>query len=263
MRERLILSQQRMSLFMSEHFVYGLHAVTALLANPHRKTFKLFLSENRQDTRLLAIVEKAKTASIPITLLSVAEMQQRFADSAHQGIVASASKLPEYQEAHLPALLEAAKKPGLVLILDNLTDPHNLGACLRSADAAAVDFVIIPKDKSASITPVVSKVASGAAESVPLVRVTNLARAMEILKEQGVWIYGAAAEAETLIYQLPCTDTIALVMGAEGSGLRRLTRERCDGLFALPMLGTVSSLNVSVATGVALYEVIRQRSSKL
>ena len=122
-----------------------------------------------------------------------------------------------------------------------------------------VDFVMIPKDKSASITPVVSKVACGAAESVPLVRVTNLVRAMELLKEQGVWIYGAAGEADSSLYQMDCSGTIAIAMGAEGEGLRRLTREHCDGLFSLPMLGTVESLNVSVATGVSLYEVIRQR----
>lgn len=147
----------------------------------------------------------------------------------------------------------------LILILDGITDPHNLGACLRSADATGVDFVVIPKDKSASITPVVSKVACGAAESIPLVRVTNLARAMDILKQQGVWIFGAAGEAENLLYAMDCSGNIALVMGAEGTGLRRLTREHCDGLFSLPMMGSVESLNVSVATGVSLYEVIRQR----
>ncbi len=186
-------------------------------------------------------------------------MNQRFAALTHQGVVASVRPLPEYNESNIISLLEKSKKPGLILILDGVTDPHNLGACLRSADAAGVDFVLIPKDKSASITPVVSKVACGAAESIPLVRVTNLARAMELLKEHGVWIYGAAGEAQSSIYQLDCSSTIALVMGAEGEGLRRLTRERCDGLFSLPMLGSVSSLNVSVATGISLFEVVRQR----
>jgi 23S rRNA (guanosine2251-2'-O)-methyltransferase len=255
------LNQWKMNLSMSEHCVYGLHAVSALLANPHRTTYKLFVSENRSDAKLQAIVDTASKTAIPITALSSQAMNQRFPDYNHQGVVASASALPDYGESHLQALLQSSKTPGLILILDGVTDPHNLGACLRVADAAGVDFVVIPKDKSASITPVVSKVACGAAESVPLVRVTNLVRAMETLKAQGVWIYGAAGEAEGLLYNIECTGTIALAMGAEGEGLRRLTRDHCDGLFSLPMLGVVDSLNVSVATGVALYEVVRQRSS--
>lgn len=244
---------------MSEHFVYGVHAVSALLANPHRKVFKLLVSQARGDKRIQELIDKAQQAAIPVESLAMQKMNQRFADYNHQGIVAQASVLPEYNDNHLIALLEASKSPALVLILDGVTDPHNLGACLRSADATGVDFVVIPKDKSASITPVVSKVACGAAESVPLVRVTNLARAMDVLKEQGVWIYGAAGEATASLYQTDCTGSMAIAMGAEGEGLRRLTREHCDGLFSLPMLGTVESLNVSVATGVSLYEVVRQR----
>ncbi|MFI4918959.1 MAG: 23S rRNA (guanosine(2251)-2'-O)-methyltransferase RlmB [Legionellales bacterium] len=246
---------------MSEQFVYGIHAVAALLANPHRTINKLFVSQDRADKRVQELVDKALQAQISIEPLSLQKMTQRFADAVHQGVVASASSLPDYCEPDLIALLEKSNKPGLILILDGVTDPHNLGACLRSADAAGVDFVVIPKDKSASITPVVSKVACGAAESVPLVRVTNLARTMELLKEQGVWIYGAAGEASSSLYQMDCSGTIAIAMGAEGEGLRRLTRERCDALFALPMLGTVESLNVSVATGISLYEVVRQRST--
>lgn len=245
---------------MSEHFVYGLHAVAALLANPHRTIYKLFVNQERMDKRVQELLNKANEASIAVEFLNTQKINQRFAEYTHQGIVAQASALPEYNESHLPALLAASKKPCLILILDAVTDPHNLGACLRSADATAVDFVIIPKDKSANVTPVVSKVACGAAESVPLVRVTNLVRAMETLKECGVWIYGAAGEAQCSLYELECTGPIAIVMGAEGEGLRRLTRERCDGLFALPMLGSVDSLNVSVATGVSLYEILRQRT---
>jgi 23S rRNA (guanosine2251-2'-O)-methyltransferase len=244
---------------MSEHFVYGLHAVAALLSNPHRQTYRLFINQERLDRRLQELLDKAAAAAIPVDSLTTQKMNQRFAAYAHQGVVAQASALPEYNESHLLALLEASKTPALILILDGVTDPHNLGACLRSADATGVDFVLIPKDKSAHITPVVSKVACGAAESVPLVRVTNLVRAMNTLKEQGVWIYGAAGETTMSLYQTDCTAAIALVMGAEGDGLRRLTREHCDGLFALPMLGSVDSLNVSVATGVSLYEVVRQR----
>ncbi|MBA2652385.1 MAG: 23S rRNA (guanosine(2251)-2'-O)-methyltransferase RlmB [Tatlockia sp.] len=247
---------------MTEHHVYGLHAVAALLANPHRPTKKLYVNQERLDKRLEQILNLALAKSIPLERLSAQKMNQLFAEFNHQGIVASAGNLPDYNESDLSSLLSQAKKPCLLLILDGVTDPHNLGACLRSADASAVDFVLIPKDRNASVTPVVSKVACGAAESVPLVRVTNLARAMEVLKQEGVWIYGAAGEASETIYTLDLKSSVALVMGAEGEGMRRLTRERCDGLFALPMLGTVESLNVSVAAGVCLYESLRQRSLK-
>lgn len=247
---------------MSEQFVYGVHAVSALLANPHRVTKKLFVSQDRVDKRIQDLLDKAIEAGVSIEKLSLQQINQHFAEFTHQGVVASASALPDYNESHLLALFESSKSPSLILILDGVTDPHNLGACLRSADATGVDFVVIPKDKNASITPVVSKVACGAAESIPLVRVTNLARSMEILKEQGVWIYGAAGEADSSLYQIDCKGSMAVVMGAEGEGLRRLTRERCDGLFSLPMIGSVDSLNVSVATAVSLYEVLRQRSGE-
>lgn len=248
---------------MTEPYVYGIHAVAALLNNPHRPTHKLYINDDRRDDRLQTILKLAEEHQIPIERLASQKMNQRFPDVVHQGVVASAAKLPDYIEADLQHLLESNTKPALILILDGVTDPHNLGACLRSADAAGVDFVIIPKDKNASVTPVVSKVACGAAESVPLVRVTNLARAMEHIKQQGVWIYGAAGEATSSIYQLDCKTSIAIVMGAEDKGMRHLTREQCDGLFSLPMLGTVTSLNVSVATGVCLYEVVRQRTLTL
>ncbi|KGP62995.1 23S rRNA methyltransferase [Legionella norrlandica] len=244
---------------MSEQYVYGLHAVSALLTNPHRTIKTLFINQDRIDNRLQEFLTKAENANIPIEKLNSQKMKQRFSEFTHQGVVALAIPLPEYGETDLIALLDACKKPALILILDGITDPHNLGACLRSADATGVDFVVIPKDKSASITPVVSKVACGAAESIPFVKVTNLVRAMETLKQQGVWIYGAAGEAKQSLYQMDCSGAMAIVMGAEGEGLRRLTREHCDGLFSLPMLGSVESLNVSVATGVSLYEVIRQR----
>lgn len=245
---------------MSDQYVYGVHAVAALLANRHRKTKVLYLSQDRVDKRITDLLAMAADAGVPIERLSAQKMDLRFAEFTHQGVVASAGALPDYSEADLCRLLESSKKPSLVLILDGVTDPHNLGACLRSADAAGVDFVIIPKDKNASITPVVSKVACGAAESVPLVRVTNLVRAMEIIKQEGVWIYGAAGEADGLLYSVDCKSSIAIVLGAEGSGMRRLTRDVCDGVFSLPMLGTVTSLNVSVATGICLYEVVRQRT---
>ncbi|MDI9818066.1 MULTISPECIES: 23S rRNA (guanosine(2251)-2'-O)-methyltransferase RlmB [unclassified Legionella] len=245
---------------MSERYVYGVHAVQALLGSCHAQTRKLYVNQERVDKRIQQLLNLAAEKQVPVEKLSVQKMDQRFSEFAHQGIVACADNLPDYGEKDLPFLLAASKKPCLILILDGITDPHNLGACLRTADATGVDFVIIPKDKSASITATVSKVACGATESVPLVRVTNLVRAMEMLKQEGVWIYGAAGEASDRLYNIDCGMPIALVMGAEGEGMRRLTREHCDGLFALPMLGQVESLNVSVATGVSLYEVIRQRS---
>ncbi|WP_133131191.1 23S rRNA (guanosine(2251)-2'-O)-methyltransferase RlmB [Legionella yabuuchiae] len=244
---------------MSEQYIYGVHAVMALLDNPKRFIKQLYISQERQDKTINNVLAMAQSRHVPIQTCSSQTMNQKFSDKNHQGIVALAESLPEYSERDIPELLQQDERPPLLLILDGVTDPHNLGACLRSADAAGVDFVVIPKDKSAGITPVVSKVASGAAETIPVVRVTNLVRAMEALKERGVWIYGAAGETQHSIYSLDLKGPIALVMGAEGSGLRRLTREHCDSLFSLPMHGAVTSLNVSVAAGICLYEAVRQR----
>lgn len=244
---------------MTEQWVYGVHAVNALLNKRPHAIKKLLINADRLDQRLQSLLALAKEKSILIEPITAQAMNQRFAEVTHQGVVASATPLPNYTESDLPALLSESKKPPFILILDGVTDPHNLGACLRTADAAGVDFLIIPKDKSVGITPVVSKVACGAAESMPLVRVTNLVRAMEMIKQEGVWVYGAAGEASQSVYQLDFKSSLALVLGAEGDGLRRLTREHCDNLFALPMQGAVESLNVSVATGISLYEVVRQR----
>jgi len=162
-------------------------------------------------------------------------------------------------ERQLDDFLHTLRSPALLLVLDGVTDPHNLGACLRTADAAGVQAVILPKDRSAGLTPVVRKVACGAAEHLPVFAVTNLARALRTLQAAGLWVYGAAGEAEKSLYDVDFTGSVALVLGAEGSGLRRLTREHCDALVKIPMTGSVESLNVSVATGVLLYEVVRQR----
>ena len=189
-------------------------------------------------------------------------------EGRHQGVVAEALEEPVRGEIGQPnlwdewQLLQAVKDktgPVLILVLDGVTDPHNLGACLRSADAAGVDAVVVPKDKSADLNPTARKVACGAAETVPFVRVTNISRTLKALKELGVWLYGTAGEAKNSLYDSDLTGSMALVMGAEGGGLRRLTREQCDHLVKLPMAGSVSSLNVSVATGVCLFEVVRQR----
>ena len=245
---------------MKGQFIYGVHAVKAILANPLRQIEALYLNRDRSDEKIKQVEQLAMGRSVRIERLSAQDMNQRFADVTHQGIAAAVAPLPELGEVDLAVLLEASKQPCFILILDGVTDPHNLGACLRTAEAAGVDFVVIPKDRNASITPVVSKVACGAAELMSVVRVTNLARAIDTLKEAGVWVYGAAGEATQSLYDIDCRGAIALIMGSEGDGLRRLTRDRCDGLFALPMVGSVESLNVSVATGVCLYEVLRQRT---
>jgi len=244
---------------MNEQVVYGLHAVEAVLRSQHRNTHHLYVNEERDDNRLQTILTLARDKGVVIESLPFKKLNQRFAGITHQGVVAMATPLREYTEKDLPTLLEGCKKPITILILDGVTDPHNLGACIRSADAAGVDFVIIPKDKSANLSAISIKVASGAAEHIPLVRVTNLVRSIETIKEAGIWVYGAALEATKNIYSLPLNSSVALVLGAEGQGLRRLTREHCDDLFILPMLGSVDSLNVSVATGISLYEVVRQR----
>lgn len=247
---------------MTEQLIYGAHAVQALLNNTQRKTHQLYINQERSDKRLQAILKLAESRRVSIKGLPAAVFKQRFGHMPHQGIVASAEPMQSYTESDIPQLIEAAEKSVLILILDGITDPHNLGACLRSADAAGVTCVIAPKDNSADITATVSKVASGAAETVPFIRVTNLARSIKALQALGIWVYGAAGEATQSLYDINYKNTAtALVMGAEGHGLRRLTRETCDGLFALPMHGQVSSLNVSVATGVCLYEVLRQRDT--
>ncbi|HVT62478.1 MAG TPA: 23S rRNA (guanosine(2251)-2'-O)-methyltransferase RlmB [Legionellaceae bacterium] len=246
----------------NEQWVYGLHAVTALLNNRQRSIKQIFINQNRQDARMLIILKQIQQQSIPHLFLSATQMALQFSEAVHQGIVALAEPLPHYHEKDIDYLLQKKTTTPFILILDGITDPHNLGACLRSAEAAGVDFVILPKDKSAPVTAVVSKVACGAAEAIPIIRVTNLVRTMELLKQQGIWIYGAAGEAQASVYTLEGNSPLALVLGAEGEGLRRLTREHCDGLFSIPMLGTVTSLNVSVATGVCLFEIVRQRQSQ-
>jgi 23S rRNA (guanosine2251-2'-O)-methyltransferase len=178
----------------------------------------------------------------------------------HQGIILEVEMPSELPESALKDAVLNLETPALFLVLDNVQDPHNLGACLRTADAAGVTGVIVTKDNAVGITPTVCKVASGAAETVPVYQVTNLARTLRWLKEQGVWVAGAAGEAEQLVYQADLTAPLALVIGAEGKGMRRLTREQCDFFVKLPMLGQVESLNLSVAAGVLLYECVRQRA---
>lgn len=241
---------------MKNEFIYGIHTVAALLERSPERIETLQILEGRSDKRMQQLLSEAERANIHIARVSRDELDKF--DVKHQGVVALLANNVEYREVDLKGLVERSTNP-LLLILDGVTDPHNLGACLRSADAAGVDVVIAPRDNAASLTPVVRKVACGAAEVIPFVQVTNLARTLRDLKEWGVWLVGTAGEADTLIYDQDLTGPIAIAMGAEGSGLRRLTREHCDFLVKLPMAGSVSSLNVSVATGICLFEAVRQR----
>jgi 23S rRNA (guanosine2251-2'-O)-methyltransferase len=245
--------------------VYGIHAVDALLRrNPHTVD-QLLLQDGRDDKRLKALLALAQNQGVSVERVSREELA-RLVEGRHQGAVARVAASDaevegglQWREPELLRHVEGKAGPVLLLVLDGVTDPHNLGACLRSADAAGADAVIVPRDNSASMTPVVRKVASGAAEALPLVTVTNLSRTLEALKGSGVWLFGAAGEAKKSIYNSDLTGSVALIMGAEGRGMRRLTREHCDHLISLPMTGSVDSLNVSVAAGVCLFEARRQR----
>ncbi|GAB3464554.1 23S rRNA (guanosine(2251)-2'-O)-methyltransferase RlmB [Azotobacter salinestris] len=238
--------------------IYGVHAVEALLRHHPRRVKQLWLAEGRQDPRIQGLLELARQARVPVGQRERRELDE-WAEGVHQGVVAEVSPSQVWGEAMLDELLDRCEGPPLLLVLDGVTDPHNLGACLRTADAAGVQAVIVPKDKSATLNATVRKVACGAAEVVPLVAVTNLARTLEKLRQRGLWTVGTAGEVEQELYGLDLRGPTVLIMGAEGKGMRRLTREHCDYLVRLPMAGSVSSLNVSVATGVCLFEVVRQR----
>ena len=238
-------------------WVFGIHAVAALLERQPQKVEEIWLQQGRNDRRIHDIQQQAESQGITCVIQPRDKFDQQV-DGNHQGVMAATAAAKALKERDLAALLDDLDNP-LLLVLDGITDPHNLGACLRTADAAGVDVVIAPKDNSAPLNATVSKVACGAAEAVPFVQVTNLARVLKDLQQRGIWIYGTAGEAEQNIYQTDLNGPMALVMGAEGKGMRRLTREHCDYLVKLPMMGSVSSLNVSVATGVCLFEALRQR----
>ena len=242
--------------------VAGIHAVRSALKFGPEGVDELLLERSRRDRRLAELAELAKAAGIRVRQADRDELDRIAKGANHQGALAWVRAPAARPAQDLNALLDAIPGPPLLLLLDEVQDPHNLGACLRTADAAGVQAVIAPKDNSAGLTPVVCKVASGAAETVPYIQVTNLARTMDQLRERGIWLVGTAGDADTDLYAANLTGAIGLVMGSEGTGLRRLTRERCDLLVRLPMLGRVESLNVSVAAGVCLYEAVRQRRSR-
>lgn len=241
--------------------VFGIHAVQALLKMSPQRIQELRVVRGRQDQRIQSILDSAKNAGLVVQMADKRQLDE-LCSGRHQGVIAFASPGQIMSEGELYPFLEQLAADPLVLVLDGVTDPHNLGACMRSADAAGVHAVVVPKDNSAGLTDTARKVASGAAEAVPLIAVTNLSRTLKKLQQQGLWIAGAAGEAELTIYQAELTGPRVIVMGAEGSGMRRLTRETCDNLIKIPMHGSVSSLNVSVATGIVLFEVQRQRSVK-
>ncbi|MFD2176527.1 23S rRNA (guanosine(2251)-2'-O)-methyltransferase RlmB [Veronia pacifica] len=245
---------------MSNEMIYGIHAVKAVLAADPARFIEVFVLKGRQDDRMLPVLNELASMGVTIQESGRKALDDKAKGASHQGIIARVKPGRQYNENDIDIILDGKENP-LLLVLDGVTDPHNLGACLRNADAAGACAVIVPKDKSAQLNATARKVAVGAAEVVPLVRVTNLARTMRKLQEKGVWFVGTAGEATYDIYQSKLTGPLAIVMGAEGDGMRRLTRETCDELISIPMSGSVSSLNVSVATGICLFEAVRQRQA--
>ena len=246
--------------------VFGYHAVESLIRREPGRIAALHVQTGRQDKRMQVLLTLARNQGVSISQAEKSDLDGRVS-GRHQGVVAvlhagaSADAVGMMAEGELIDRVTQSAE-ALLLILDGVTDPHNLGACLRSADAAGATAVIFPKDKSADVNDVARKVASGAAEAVPWVRVTNLARTIESLQQAGVWVIGTDGDAATTLYDQDLTGPCALVLGSEGLGMRRLTRERCDFVVRLPMSGSVSSLNVSVAAGVCLFEAVRQRTQR-
>ena len=238
-------------------FIFGFHAVQSRLRNDPDGIHELHVAAKRGDARLRDLTTLAESLGVRIMPTDNARLDGMAGGAVHQGVVARVNA--QIKELKLTDVLETLEGPALLLVLDGVTDPHNLGACLRVADAAGAHAVIAPKDRSASLNATAIKVASGAADTVPYVTVTNLARALREMQAAGVWVIGAAGEADKSLHDIDQTGPVAWVLGAEGTGLRRLTRETCDELARIPMYGSVGSLNVSVASGVCLFEACRQR----
>jgi 23S rRNA (guanosine2251-2'-O)-methyltransferase len=235
----------------------GFHAVLAQLRADAAAVIEIYLDEARQDARARDLAAAAERAGVRLMRVPAKRLDGFYGGSRHQGVIARVEAKRGQQT--LDEVLDAVAGPALLLVLDGVTDPHNLGACLRVANAAGAHAVVAPKDRAAGISPTVSKVASGAAESTPYLMVTNLARTLDELKERNIWVVGADERAEQDLYAADLPEAAAWVLGAEGEGMRRLTRERCDLLVRIPMRGAVESLNVSVAAGVCLFESVRRR----
>ena len=247
---------------MPDSVAYGIHAVRVLIERSPRRVRRVLLASGRDAGRLGELRSLAQRAGVDVVPAEDALLEKLAGGGRHQGVVAEIVPRAGDPETLLEEALEAVVRPPLLLVLDGVQDPHNLGACLRSADAAGATAVIAPRDRAAGLTAVARKVAAGGAETVPFVAVVNLARTLRELKDRGVWVVGTDDSAETDIFEADLTGPIALVMGSEGEGMRRLTRECCDQLVSIPMAGAVESLNVSVAAGVVLFEAVRQRMAK-
>ena len=240
--------------------IYGLHAVRVMLERHPERVSSVRLAEKRDDPRIRQIDELARRHNRPIQRVDQHALKQQLGDVAHQGVAADITPLPPWTEDDLIDALQTATHP-IILVLDGVQDPHNLGACLRTADACGALAVVVPRDRAAQVNPTVRKVAVGAAETTPVVAVTNLVRTLKVLKEAGLWVVGADADGAKLAHEVDLTGGIVLALGAEGTGLRHLTQQTCDWIVRLPQLGAVESLNVSVAAGMLLYETVRQRMS--
>jgi len=243
----------------SPKVLFGFHAVGVRLRTAPKSILEIYVDATRKDARMRQFLQKLQEAGLRPVEADGLRLSRLAGSAGHQGVVARVE--PIVQATSLDDLLDAVEGPPLLLVLDGVTDPHNLGACLRVADGAGAHAVIAPKDHAVGINATVAKVASGAAETVPYFMVTNLARTLGELKERNIWCLGLSDEATQTLYQSDLKTPTALVMGAEGTGLRQLTRKTCDGLVSIPMLGAVESLNVSVASGICLYEAVRQRLS--
>lgn len=241
------------------HFVFGMHAVTALLKKEPELVKRLWVEQSRRDQRGSELLGIAKSQGITAERVERQALEKLVGDVKHQGVVAESLNQAAMDEKSFFDWLDQGDEVPFLLILDGVQDPHNLGACLRTANAVGIQAVIAPRDNACGLTATVRKVACGAAESTPFVQVTNLARFLRALQDKGVFLFGTDAEAETTLYEADLRGPVGLVLGAEGKGMRRLTRECCDTLVSLPMSGQVESLNVSVSAGVLLYEAVRQR----
>ncbi|KIQ23579.1 23S rRNA (guanosine(2251)-2'-O)-methyltransferase RlmB [Xanthomonas campestris] len=240
-------------------WIVGVNAVASSVENDADNVREVLIEAGSKNPRLTEIEEQARRKGIDVRRVNTQALDGVGGQVRHQGVAARYAAARLWAENELEGLVEAAQGRALVLILDGVQDPHNLGACLRSAAAAGVTAVVIPKDKSATVNATVRKTSAGAADRIPVVAVTNLARCLRDLQKQGVWLYGLAGEAEASLYSVDLRGNVGLVLGGEGDGLRRLTREHCDSLVKIPMPGDIESLNVSVATGVTLFEAVRQR----
>lgn len=243
----------------SSRLIYGFHAVLAKLRHDPEAIFEIYIDAQRSDARARDFVRQVEQLGVRLIPSEGERLDKMVGTRRHQGVVARIDG--RRREVMLPDLLDSLEGPALLLVLDGIQDPHNLGACLRVADAAGAHAVIAPKDRAVGLNATAVKVASGAADTVPYITVTNLARSLREIQEAGVWVLGTAGEAGKSLYEVDQKGSVAWVLGAEGDGLRRLTRETCDELVRIPMYGSVESLNVSVASGICLFETRRQRGS--